>query len=344
MMRREVVERRGWFADRDFLDLVGATALIPGPNSTELAIWIGQRRAGWRGLLVAGVSFILPASLIVGVLAELYVRYGATPTFADLRYGVLPVIVAVVAHAVWGLGRTAVRGAGLLALAVGAAALRFAGIDELVVLAVGAAVGLLMALWHGRGPPSPTLALVPSMLLPAAVDVGLGRLFVVFVKFGSVVFGSGYVLVAFLEHDLVDVRGWLTRAELLDAVAIGQVTPGPVFTTATFVGYLLRGVPGAAVATVGIFLPSFVLVAVLARLLPVVQRSAWARGFLDGVNAVALGLMAAVCVELADQAVVDVATGLVAAVALAVLVRTRLNVMWLIAAGVAIGGVRALVT
>lgn len=343
MMRAEVVGRRRWLEDDEFLDLVGATALIPGPNSTELAIWLGHRREGWRGLVVAGVCFIAPATAIVVVLAELYVRSGDTPAVDSLRYGVLPVIVAVIAHAVWGLGRTAARSPFLASVGLGAFGLRLVGVDELVVLVAGALVAALVVNGRRLGGLMPVILPfgLPFGLVPA---VELDRLFLVFLKAGSLVFGSGYVLSAFLEGDLVDRLGWLTEAQFLDAIAVGQVTPGPVFTTATFVGYLVRGLPGAAVATIGIFLPSFLLVALLNRLLAAVQRSPTARSVLDGVNATAVGLMAGVLVDLAGSALVDPWTALIALAALALLLTTTVNVTWLVAAGALASGVHAVAT
>jgi chromate transporter len=345
LMRDEVVRRRRWLDDQSFLDVVGATNLIPGPNSTELAIHLGHRRAGWRGLLVGGLGFILPAVAIVLVIAWLYERYGTDPAVVDLRYGILPVIIAIIVQALWGLARTAGRDAVLVAIGVAAALLWLEGINELVLLAGGALIGTAWVNRHRwlRRPPASDLGSVLAVVgllrvaTTAADDVSLGRLLLVFLKVGALLYGSGYVLLAFLEQDLVERLGWLTSTQLLDAVAVGQITPGPVFTTATFVGYQVAGFAGAAVATVGIFLPSFVFVALLAQIVPLIRRSPWAGGALDGVNAASLGLMGGVTFRLADTALTDAFTVLIAAAALVVLVWKRPNSAWVVGAGALIG-------
>lgn len=342
LMRDEVVRRRRWLDDGEFLDLVGATNLIPGPNSTELAIHLGHRQAGARGLFVAGVCFISPAVAIVGTLAWLYERYGTAPTVVDLRYGVLPVIIGIVAHALFGLATTALRNAFHAALAAAALAAYLVGVHELAILVIA---GLVSALWVNRDRLQPRRAL-PSLMVTLAADpnatpVSLGRLFLVFFEVGSVLYGSGYVLLAFLQRHLVEDLGWLTSQELLDAIAVGQLTPGPVFTTATFVGWQVDGVAGAAVATVAIFAPSFVFVALLGRIVPWMRARPTARGFLAGLTTASLGLMAGVLVQLVDTAITDVLTTVVALATLAVLVRTRLNSAWLIAAGTVIGVLHA---
>ena len=347
MMRDEVVRRRAWLDDTEFLELVGATNLIPGPNSTELAIHLGHRRAGFRGLLVAGLCFIAPAVLIVGTLAWLYQEHGTDPAVVDLRYGVLPVIVAIVAHAVVGLGRSGVRSVVDALIAVGAMVAFLVGVHELLVLGVA---GALAVAWHLRDRWRPrSLAMVGLPLVPMSADpsrssaaVSLWRLGLVFLEIGSVLYGSGYVLLAFLQRHLVDDLGWLTGQQLLDAIAVGQFTPGPVFTTATFVGWQVHGIAGAAIATVAIFAPSFVFVGFLGRIVPWMRRRPVARAFLSGVTVASLGLMAGVLVQLADDALTDVVTVVVAAVALVVLVRTKLNSAWLVGVGVAIGVVHTL--
>jgi len=339
LMRDEVVRRRGWLDDAEFLDLVGATNLIPGPNSTELAIHLGHRRAGGRGLVVAGLGFIAPAVLIVGVLAWLYERHGTDPALADLRYGVLPVIIAIVGHALVGLGRVALVSPVGAVAATAALAGFLAGVHELVLLV---AAGAAAVLWANRRRLRPGRA--PLVLLLAGGEPGAGptapslwRLFLVFLEIGSILYGSGYVLLAYLQRNLVTDLGWLSEQELLDAVSVGQVTPGPVFTTATFVGWQIDGWAGAAVATVGIFAPSFLFVALLGRIVGWMRAHATARAFLDGVVAASLGLMAGVLVELVDAAISDLVTAAVAAVALALLVSTRLNSAWLIGGGVVVG-------
>lgn len=342
MMRDEVVTRRKWLSDQEFLDLVGATNLIPGPNSTELAIHLGRLRAGWRGLLLAGACFIVPAALIVLVLAALYARYGETPQAESLLYGVIPVIVAVIAQALYGLLRTAVKGP--LTAIVGAAALALyliTGVGEIPLLAAGALVVLAAdSLRRGRegsrlyssGLAVPGLGL---LALPSAAS-GVGGIFFTFLKIGSVLFGSGYVLLAFLRSEFVG-PGMLTEGQLLDAVAIGQFTPGPVFTTATFIGYLLEGLPGAALATLGIFLPAFVFVAITGPIIPKLRNSPATASLLDGLNVASLALMAGVTLELGRGAITDVFSTLLALAALALLLRFRINAAWLVIGGALLG-------
>ncbi len=345
MMRDEVVRRRGWIDDAEFLDLVGATNLIPGPNSTELAIHLGHRRAGARGLVVAGVSFIAPAVVIVGFLAWLYQRYGTDPRVVDLRYGILPVIIAIVGYALYGLGRSALTSPFNAIVALAAVGGYFAGVHELLLLLVA---GTATALWANRDRLRPQRLAV--LVLPFTVDtstspghVSLWRLLAVFLEIGSVLYGSGYVLLAFLQHHLVDDLGWITTQQLLDAVAVGQITPGPVFTTATFVGWQIDGPAGAAVATFGIFAPSFVFVALLGRIVPWMRARPSAKAFLTGLTTASLGLMAGVLVDLTDTAIVDGVSVAIAAVSLAVLIRTKLNSAWLIGAGMAIGAAHAII-
>jgi chromate transporter len=337
MMEDEVVRRRGWLTRAQFLDYLGATNLIPGPNSTELAIHIGHARAGWPGLLVAGTCFILPAALIVGMLAWTYVRFGTLPALQGVLYGVKPVVIAVVVQALIGLGKTALKSGILVAVALAAVAAAGGGVHELVVLFAGGAIVALLR----RGTRDLTPALValgsPIALAGAAVPFNLGTLFGVFLKTGAVLFGSGYVLLAFLRADLVERLGWLTERQLLDAVAVGQITPGPVFTTATFVGYILGGGPGALVATVGIFLPAFVFVALSGPLVPRLRRSPTAGAVLDGVNAASLALMAVVTWQLGRAALVDPATFLLAVASAVLLLRFRVNSAWLVVGGAIAG-------
>lgn len=340
LMRDAVVRRRGWVDDRTFLDLVGACALVPGPNSTELALYLGLRRAGWRGLVAAAVGFILPAVVIVLAIAALYERYGATPTALDLSAGVVPVIVAIVAHAVVGLARTAVDGFATGVVALGSAVLWLVGANELLLLAASAIV--VVAIRHRPRSINRASAMVPLLALASADldpqrDVELLRLGWVFLKIGAVLYGSGYVLITFLEHDLVERLSWLTERQLLDAVAVGQFTPGPVFTTATFVGYQVAGVPGAVLATIAIFAPAFVFVAFLAQITQRVRNSARASSALDGITASSLGLMAAVGVRLADSALVDITTWVLAIASLVVLIAWKPNTAWLVLCGAVVG-------
>jgi chromate transporter len=343
MMEDEVVRRRRWLTHEQFLDLLGATNLIPGPSSTEMAIHIGHARARWAGLVVAGLCFICPAVLIVAAIAWGYVRFGALPEVAGLLYGVKPVIIAVIVQALWGLGRSAMTTWFLRIVAIAALAASLAGVDELLVLVTaGFVVALRRSLserWAGRAASWCPLPLFGAAATgtAAASTFGLGPLFLVFLKIGSVLFGSGYVLLAFLRADLVDRLHWLTESQLLDAVAIGQVTPGPVFTTATFIGYILGGTSGAAVATLGIFLPAFVFVALSGPLVPRIRRSKIAGAVLDGVNVASLALMAAVTVHLARAAIVDVPTMVLAALGAVILVRYKPNSAWLVLGGALVG-------
>jgi chromate transporter len=341
MMEDEVVRRRQWVTRERFLDLLGATNLIPGPNSTEMAIHLGQQRAGWYGLVVAGLCFIVPASLITLVLAVAYAHFGARPQAGALLYGVKPVIIAVVVQALVGLSRSAVKTGPLAVLAVLSVAASAAGANELLVLLLSGvgAVALHAAIARTvRGIAAAfTLPIHLGTGATLAAPVQLGALMLSFLKVGAVLFGSGYVLLAFLRADLVDQRHWLTDGQLLDAIAIGQITPGPVFSTATFIGYLLAGVPGALVSTVGIFLPSFVFVALSGPVVPRLRRSAAAGAFLDGVNVGALALMAVVAVALARAAIVDVTTALLATTSAALLLRWRVNSAWLVLGGALVG-------
>ena len=344
LMREEIVRRKRWISDERFLDLVGMANLIPGPTSTEVSIYLGYVRAGWPGLIVAGVCFIVPAMLMVLALAWLYVRYGGTPSAAAAIYGITPVIIAIVAHALWALGRTAVKSALLAAIGLTVLALALAGVNVLVLLLGGGV--LMMLLQVARGRRAAAAMMLATLGTPAfALGEGtvarttapLGALFLTFLKIGAVLYGSGYVLLAFLRHDFVERLGWLSDRQLLDAVAVGQFTPGPVFTTATFIGYLVAGLPGALLSTLAIFLPSFVLVAASYPLLPRIRGSRWMSAFLDGVNVAAVGLMAAVTWQLARAAIVDGFTALLTVVAGALLLRTRVNSAWLVIAGAAAG-------
>ncbi len=350
MMRDELVRRRGWVSDQRFVDLMGATNLIPGPNSTELAIHLGYERARWRGLVAAGTCFILPAAVMVTVAAWAYVRYGETPAVEGLLYGIVPAVIAIIAYALVGLARTVVTGVWPGVLGVVALAAYLLGANELVVLAAGAALALAVHLWRGVPGPRrlhslvvlPLLAVGGQPTFPDPTGGQLARLFLTVLKIGSVLYGSGYVLLAFLRGDFVDRLGWITEQQLIDAVSIGQVTPGPVFTTATFLGYLVAGPVGAFLATVAIFLPSFVFVGLLTRLTDKLRSSPWSSALLDGVNISALALMAGVSVQLGRSAVVDVLTAAIAVLTLVFLWRTTLNNAWYIVAGAAIGLVRAL--
>jgi len=348
MMRIEVVTKRQWLTDREFLDLVAATHLIPGPNSTELAIHIGHNRAGWRGLLVAGSAFILPATLIVMGVSWIYVTYGTLPDVRAVMAGIGPVIIAIVAQGLWGMSTTALKSPWLVVLGLGSLLAVLAGVNELVVLGCAAALSVLAHVATRRSVTAALGALLAggsvtsvtaSALATAVTPFSLMTMFGMFVKTGAVLFGSGYVLLAFLRADFVERLGWLTESQLIDAVAVGQITPGPVFTTATFVGYLLDGPQGALVATLGIFLPAFVFVAITAPIVPKLRSSPLMGAVLDGVTVASLGLMAAVTWQLARVAVFDWLTGILALVSLVLLLRTRLHSGWLVLAGAALGWV-----
>ena len=339
MMDDEVVQRRRWFSHDRLMDLLGITNLIPGPNSTELAIHIGYERAGWRGLLVAGSCFILPAMLIVWLLAALYVRSQTIPQVDWLLYGVKPVIVAIVLQALWKLGRSAIKDYRTAIAAMAVIGLYFLGINELLLLLLAGGL-VMLSQQAGRtaaGWLLPTAIATAARPPSAATEANWLSVFLIFLKIGSVLYGSGYVLLAFLQRELVERMQWLTSQQLLDAIAIGQLTPGPVFTTATFIGYLLAGHAGAIAATIGIFLPAFVLVGLVNPWVPKLRQSRWLSSFLNGVNAASLGLMAAVTWQLGLAALIDWLTVSVAIVSAIAVFRFRVNSAWLVLAGAIVG-------
>ena len=344
MMEEEVVERRRWLTREHFLDLVGATNLIPGPNSTEMAIHVGYLRAGWAGLLIAGLCFIIPAVLITTGFAWAYVTFGTLPRVVPFLFGIKPALIAIILAAVWRLGRSAVKNVELWGLGSAVAVASLLGLDEVTVLLLGGVIGML---WLGR---AGSLALLAWTSAPAtgivaaagggsatAASVSLVKLGLFFLKVGAVLYGSGYVLVAFLEGGLVRDYGWLSEAQLLDAIAIGQLTPGPVLSTATFIGYILGGLPGAAVATVGIFLPSFIFVAALGLVLPRLRRSQWMAAFLDAVNMSSVALMAAVTVKLSVSTLTTWPAWVIAVAAAGAGLRWRVNATWLVFGGAIVG-------
>lgn len=342
LMEREVVRRRAWLTRQEFLDLLAATNLIPGPNSTELAIHIGHRRAGWRGLLVAGTCFIFPATALTLMVAWAYVAFGSLPRFTAVLGGVQPVIIAVVLQALWTLGHTAIKSTALAAIGIAAAVASALGVNELLVLLVAGVIAMLVT----RRLPTRTAALatLPAPLAAPVAGAGaalapfaLGPLFLFFLKTGAVLFGSGYVLLAFLRADLVERWHWLSESQLLDAVAAGQITPGPVFSTATFIGYVLGGVRGAGVATLGIFLPAFVFVALSGPLVPRLRRSRAAGAFLDGLTAASLALMAVVTWQLGRAAIVSPWTAALAFAAATALLVFRVSSVVLVVAGAVAG-------
>jgi chromate transporter len=351
MMEDEVVRRRQWLTREQFLDYLGATNLIPGPNSTELAIHIGNARAGWPGLIVAGACFILPAAIIVSAIAWAYVRFGSLPTAVGILNGVKPVVIAVIAQALWRLARTALKTRTLTAVTLAATIAVSVGVNELIVLAVaGLWVAIAQRIKAPRTEQGEVAAIVPSISgivsvsgaahvtgAAAIASIALTPLFLTFLKIGSVLFGSGYVLVAFLRADFVERLHWLTERQLFDAVTVGQVTPGPIFTTATFIGYVLNGPSGAAVATLGIFLPAFFFVALSGPLVPRLRRSPTAGAALDGVTAASLALMAVVTWQLARSALVDATTVTLCVVSAVLLIQWRINSAWLVLVGAVVG-------
>jgi chromate transporter len=344
LMRQEVIDRRRWLSEQHFLDLVGATNVIPGPNSTELAIHIGRERAGWKGLLVAGGAFIAPAMAIVLALAWLYVEFGTSVAAENLLYGIAPVVIAIIIDALWKLAKVAAKNPALSLMGVVVFALFLLQVNELLLLGACAVVVSVVSNRHRIAGGGVSLFLIaPALQWSAATprsDEDLSRLFLLFLKFGSVVFGSGYVLLAFIRADLVTRLGWLTNEQLVDAIAIGQFTPGPVFTTATFIGYIVAGFAGAVLATVAIFLPSFLFVAALSPLIPKIRRSPWLSAALDGLNVASVALMAGVTMQLGRVAVVDPLTIALAAGSLGAILRWKPNPAWLILLGAAVGLVR----
>jgi chromate transporter len=342
MMEEEVVGRHRWLTREQFLDFLGASNLLPGPTSTELSIYIGWVQRGWLGLLVAGWAFILPSTIFVLALAWAYVRYGSLPQVAGVLYGIKPVVIAIIVQAVWKLAQTALKSTWLAllgALAMLAFALRT---DELLVLALG---GLLAGIFYGIHTGKKVRPVVSALIgsgglwagLAAGAPFSLGMLFLVFLKIGAVLFGGGYVLIALIRANLVAKLGWITERQLLDAIAMGQVTPGPLSTTATFIGYLLGGWPGAVIATLGMFLPSFFFIAISGPLVPRIRKSPLAGAVLDGVNVAALALIAVVTWQLFRAAVIDWTTAGLAAFSFLLLIRYRVNSLWLVLGGAAMG-------
>ena len=344
LMQEEFVRRRHWITEADFLDRIAAASLIPGPSSTEVAIFIGQTKRGWRGLVVAGTCFILPAAILVSLLAAAYVRYQSLPQVQGMLYAIKPVVIAIIVQALWSLGRSAIKTWPLAVIAGVSVVLAALSVDALLVLvAAGAASGVVVWSKQGRGgaaslawPIGIRFWSVP-VVVATAIPFGLAQLFFSFLKVGSVVFGSGYVLLAFLRAEFVEHLHWLTERQLIDAVTVGQFTPGPVFTTATFIGYILDGIPGAVGATLGIFLPGFLLVAASGPLLPKIRQSPLAGAILDGVVAGSLALMAVVTWQLGKAAIVDWRSLLICLASLLALWRYRINSAWLIGAAAIAG-------
>lgn len=364
MMEEEVVARRSWLTREHFLDLVGATSLIPGPNSTEMAIHVGYLKSGWPGMIASGLSFILPAALMTGTLAWLYRQFGSLPQLEPYLFGIKPVVLAIIFSALLRLGRTAIKSRKLLFLGAGVTLASLLGVSEIAALILGGLIGTIWlagpAFFTGLAGWSVVLLGHPDTeggrgllhfltgggheradrlwapLLDTA-GVNFGELFLFFLQIGSVLYGSGYVLVAFLEGGLVQDRGWLTQTQLLDAIAVGQFTPGPVLTTATFIGFLLAGVPGALAATTGIFLPSFLLVLLLSRVIPRLRDHPLTAAFLDAVNAAAIGLMVAVLIQLGSEILTSWQVWVIAGLAGLLGIRWNINAAWLVIGGAFLG-------
>ncbi len=344
IMQRETVRNRRWLDDQGFLDLVGVTNLIPGPNATEMALYLGLVRAGWLGYAASGLLFIIPGMLATLALAWAYVTYSSMPQVGWVLYGVKPVVIAIVIQALWDLGRKGVKGP-LTAIIGGAVIVfYFLGFNEIALLFAGAGAVLLFRsgqyLWK-RGFAAlsifPMLKVPLPMLSTGAIPFSQTTLFLSFLKIGAVIYGSGYVLFAFFESEFVKRLGWLTHQQLLDSIAAGQITPGPVATSATFVGYLMGGWPSALLATLAFFLPSFFFVALISRIIPRLRKLWWSGAFLDGVNVASLGLMVGVTWQLGRYGVVDWFTIALVAIALFLVLRFKVNSTWLILGGAVLG-------
>jgi chromate transporter len=335
----EVVKRRKWLDDNQFLDLVGATNLIPGPNAVEMAIHIGFLRAGWAGFWLGGISYTLPAVLIVMGLAWSYQRFGSMPQLIWVLYAVEPVVIAIITKALWSLGKQIFKEPLMVIIAISVLGLSLAGIDSILLLfAFGILIMVIKNFDRLKSILSGLKAIFPIYLTPliqnTAHPFSLGSMFLTFLKIGSMLYGSGYVLLAFLRSDFVTRLGWLTEKQLIDAVAIGQVTPGPFFTTSTFIGYILAGIPGGILATIGIFFPSFLFVAVSNPYIPKMRQSPWFSAFLNGINAASLGLMAAVTIQMARAILIDPLKIIICGISLIVFVFSSVNTTWVIAAAI----------
>jgi chromate transporter len=348
MMQKEVVDRRQWMDHDHFLDLIGATNLIPGPNSTEMAIHIGRERAGWRGLLVAGTCFILPAVIITGAIAWAYQKYGHLPEVTAFIYGIKPAVIAVIAGAVFPLARRAFKSWFLWIVGVIALIAGLYRVNEIAVLFGGGAIAMA---WHALRKPRPKIfGFLPWIILQIEQAGARGanadnlRIFFTFLKIGAILYGSGYVLFAFLDTELV-AKGLLSRQQLMDAIAVGQFTPGPVFSSVTFVGWQLNGLAGAALATLAVFLPSFIFVAAMNPLVPAMRRSRIFSSFLDGVNVASIAIIATVCVEFGRETVTGWKTILIAILGFIVtFCFRRINSAWVILGGGLLGYLLMFVT
>jgi len=353
LMHHEIVVRRKWVDDQRFLDIMSATMLLPGPNATEIAAHMGLVRAGWLGLIAAGGLFILPGTAAIIAVAWAYVTYGSLPQVGWVLYGVKPAVIAIIVQAVWSLAKRGIKKPLLIIVGLGVLVLYLFGIDEIALLLGGAALVLLIQSgWRLFRRGTATLLVTPALLLKlpliglatSAIAFNQATLFLTFLKMGATLFGTGYVLLAFLNSEFVVRLGWLTHAQVVDAIAVaGQITPGPVFNSAAFVGYLLGGWPSALLAALGIFLPSFILVGLLSRFLPAMRKSWLAASFLDGVNASSLGLMAAVAIQLGRAVIIDPFTIFITLVALFLVLRFKISSVWLVLGGGALGVVYKLI-
>lgn len=327
MMENEVVTKGKWMDHQHFLDLVGATNLIPGPNSTEMAIHCGYHRAGIPGLFIAGICFIIPAVTLTGILAYFYVNYGKIPEIEPFLYGVKPAVIIIILNAIYNLGRKAVKGYLLFFIGVGVLTISLLGVNEVLSILIGGLIGMLLIYSKNKYSGITIQTCIPILLkikykIPlislivftskTVSSIPLLKLFLIFLKVGAVLFGSGYVLVAYLDGELVKNLGWLTANELIDAIAIGQLTPGPVLSTSTFIGYQIKGLSGALVATFGIFLPSFFFVAILNPIIPKLRKSELASGFLDAVNISAVSIMITAIIHLSQEVLTDWKSWLIA--------------------------------
>jgi chromate transporter len=338
MMEDEFVRKRQWISREDFLDRLGAANIIPGPSSTELAVFIGYLKRGVPGLIVAGCCFIIPAAILVTAIAAAYVRFGSLPQMTGILYAIKPAVIAIIVQALWNLARTAAKTIFLMVIGLTAGVAAFFGLPPLLVLVLAGVAAILPELARLRKPQIVSAFIVPApVALAAAAPISVLGLFLSFLKMGAIVFGSGYVLLAFLRAEFVDRLHWLTEKQLIDSIAVGQFTPGPVFTTATFIGYLLAGTRGAAVATVAIFLPGFLLVAAGGRFIGKIRRSRVAGAALDGIIVGSLALMAVVAWQLARVAIVDWITVSILLVSAVLLLGLRINSAWLIAGAALLG-------
>ncbi len=354
MMEDEFVTRRKWVSREHFLDLIGATNLIPGPNSTEMTMHLGYERGGWTGLFISGSCFIVPAAVLTGILAWFYVTYGALPQVEPFLYGIKPAVIAVILGAVWKLGKKAVKGWPFAVIGVVVAVAVLLGVGEIVALLAGGIAGMLWLRAIGYGESNTAARFIPILFqdttavaaaggVAVASTISLWKIGFFFLKIGAILYGSGYVLVAFLEGGLVDELGWLTQAQLLDSIAMGQFTPGPVLTTSTFIGYILAQTPGAIVATLGIFLPSFIFVLILNPIIPKLRQSAWLSAFLDAVNVSAVALMIAVTILLSVDTLVNWQTWLIALVSVLLVLRFKVNAAWIVLGSAVLGWALTLV-